>query len=62
MLRLEKRVTLTWYSALPLRIGIFLGGLTLLAAIACLIMLGTPSEVWWLSKRERAMANGTFRQ
>lgn len=36
----------------------FLGGLTLLAAFACLVMLGTPSEVWWLTKRERRMANG----
>ncbi|TRM55732.1 major facilitator superfamily domain-containing protein [Schizophyllum amplum] len=35
----------------------FLGGLTVVIGILCLIFLGTPSEVPWLSAEERKMAN-----
>ncbi|KAH8194464.1 hypothetical protein TruAng_011373 [Truncatella angustata] len=35
----------------------FLGGLTLLAGFLCLFLLGTPSEVHWLSPEEKKMAN-----
>jgi MFS transporter, ACS family, allantoate permease len=35
----------------------FLGGLTLLVGCLCLLLLGTPSEVRWLSEEEKKMAN-----
>ncbi|KAI0018646.1 MFS general substrate transporter [Xylariomycetidae sp. FL0641] len=35
----------------------FLGGLTVLTGSACLLLLGTPSEVRWLTPGERRMAN-----
>ncbi|KAI3398730.1 hypothetical protein diail_8596 [Diaporthe ilicicola] len=35
----------------------FLGSLTILVGCMCLLLLGTPSEVRWLSARERDMAN-----
>jgi hypothetical protein len=31
--------------------------MTLLAAFLCLFLLGTPSEVFWLSKRDKLIAN-----
>ncbi|KAI1376812.1 MFS general substrate transporter [Hypoxylon crocopeplum] len=34
----------------------FLGGITILAGILCLLFLGTPSEVRWLSADERKIA------
>ncbi|KAI1097184.1 MFS general substrate transporter [Jackrogersella minutella] len=34
----------------------FLGGLTILAGILCLLFLGTPSEVRWLSAEEKKVA------
>lgn len=38
-------------------INLFLGGLTVGMGIICFGILGTPSEVWWLSKREKRMAH-----
>ncbi|KAI1500298.1 MFS general substrate transporter [Biscogniauxia marginata] len=35
----------------------FLGGLTILTGLTCLFLLGTPSEVRWLSPEERKIAN-----
>lgn len=35
----------------------FLGGLTILCGFLCLLLLGTPSEVRWLSPEEKKMAN-----
>lgn len=35
----------------------FLGGLTILVGFLCLFLLGTPSEVHWLSPEEKNMAN-----
>ncbi|KAI1631112.1 MFS general substrate transporter [Biscogniauxia mediterranea] len=35
----------------------FLGGLTILTGFTCLFLLGTPSEVRWLSAEERKIAN-----
>ncbi|KAL1304395.1 hypothetical protein AAFC00_003395 [Neodothiora populina] len=35
----------------------FLGSLTILIGILCLFLLGTPSEVRWLSHEEKTMAN-----
>ncbi|KAK7748091.1 hypothetical protein SLS53_001343 [Cytospora paraplurivora] len=35
----------------------FLGSLTIFVGCLCLLLLGTPSEVRWLSPRERAMAS-----
>lgn len=35
----------------------FLGSLTVLVGCLCLFLLGTPSEVRWLSPEEKAMAN-----
>ncbi|KAL1664346.1 major facilitator superfamily domain-containing protein [Schizophyllum commune] len=35
----------------------FLGGFTIVVGLLCLIILGTPSEVPWLSVEERKMAN-----
>ncbi|KZT28235.1 MFS general substrate transporter [Neolentinus lepideus HHB14362 ss-1] len=35
----------------------FLGGLTLIVGILCLFLLGTPSEVRWLTPEQRRMAN-----
>lgn len=37
-------------------INLFLGGTTVGMGIVCLIFIGTPDEVWWLSKREKLMA------
>lgn len=37
-------------------INLFLGGLTVGMGIIFLIFVGTPDEVWWLSKREKLMA------
>lgn len=37
-------------------ISLFLGALTLGGAVACFFLLGTPSEVRWLSKEEKRMA------
>lgn len=37
-------------------ISLFLGGLTLLGAVASFFILGTPHEVRWLSKEEKRMA------
>ncbi|GMK54676.1 hypothetical protein CspeluHIS016_0112620 [Cutaneotrichosporon spelunceum] len=37
-------------------INLFLGGVTVGMGIVCLIIIGTPKEVWWLSKREKRMA------
>ncbi|OLN97808.1 putative transporter C417.10-like protein 3 [Colletotrichum chlorophyti] len=38
-------------------ISYFLGGLTTLVGCLCLLLLGTPSEVLWLSKEEKEMAS-----
>ncbi|TEA13684.1 putative transporter [Colletotrichum sidae] len=38
-------------------ISYFLGGLTTLVGILCLFLLGTPSEVLWLTKEEKKMAS-----
>ncbi|CAK9786196.1 hypothetical protein CC85DRAFT_271311 [Cutaneotrichosporon oleaginosum] len=38
-------------------INLFLGGVTVGMGIVCLVILGTPKEVWWLSKREKRMAH-----
>ncbi|KAJ9133808.1 Major facilitator superfamily transporter [Pleurostoma richardsiae] len=35
----------------------FLGGMTILTGALCLLLLGTPSEVTWLSAEEKHMAN-----
>ncbi|THW05169.1 MFS general substrate transporter [Aureobasidium pullulans] len=35
----------------------FLGTMTILVGVACLFLLGTPSEVKWLSPEEKRMAN-----
>lgn len=35
----------------------FLGSLTIIVGLLCLFLLGTPSEVRWLSDEERKMAN-----
>jgi hypothetical protein len=35
----------------------FLGGLTIMVGILCLYVLGTPSEVPWLTPEEKRMAN-----
>ncbi|KAI0030684.1 major facilitator superfamily domain-containing protein [Vararia minispora EC-137] len=35
----------------------FLGGLTVVVGILCLLVLGTPSEVPWLTPEEKRMAN-----
>ncbi|EIM89633.1 MFS general substrate transporter [Stereum hirsutum FP-91666 SS1] len=35
----------------------FLGGLTIVVGTLCLFLLGTPSEVPWLTEEERRMAN-----
>ncbi|KAK6951236.1 hypothetical protein Daesc_007767 [Daldinia eschscholtzii] len=35
----------------------FLGGMTILTGFLCLFLLGTPSEVRWLSPEERKIAN-----
>ncbi|ORY25048.1 major facilitator superfamily domain-containing protein [Naematelia encephala] len=37
-------------------IGIFIGGWTVLVAIISFFILGTPNEVWWLTKEEKAIA------
>ncbi|CAK9781993.1 hypothetical protein CC85DRAFT_288406 [Cutaneotrichosporon oleaginosum] len=37
-------------------INLFLGGLTVAIGIIFLFVVGTPDEVWWLSKREKLMA------
>jgi len=38
-------------------INLFLGGVTVLVGIIDFVMIGTPEEVWWLSKREKEMAH-----
>lgn len=38
-------------------ISYFLGGLTTAVGIICLFVIGTPSEVKWLSKEEKGMAS-----
>lgn len=35
----------------------FLGGLTIVTGLLCLLLLGTPSEVRWLTDEERRMVN-----
>lgn len=37
-------------------VSLFLGGLTLVGAIFCFFILGSPSEVRWLSAEEKKMA------
>lgn len=37
-------------------ISLFLGGLTLVGAIFCYFILGTPHEVGWLNEEEKKMA------
>lgn len=37
-------------------INLFLGGTTVGMGIVCLVFIGTPDEVWWLSRREKLMA------
>lgn len=37
-------------------INLFLGGTTVGMGFICLVFIGTPDEVWWLSKREKLMA------
>ncbi|ORY54937.1 MFS general substrate transporter [Pseudomassariella vexata] len=39
----------------------FLGSLTILVGFMCLLLLGTPSEVKWLSPEEKKMANTRIR-
>jgi ACS family allantoate permease-like MFS transporter len=39
-------------------IALFLGASTVVCAGLCFWLLGTPNEVWWLSKEEKVMANG----
>ncbi|KAL7425033.1 hypothetical protein Q5752_000721 [Cryptotrichosporon argae] len=38
-------------------INLFLGGTTVGVGILLFIFIGTPDEVWWLSKREKIMAH-----
>jgi hypothetical protein len=38
-------------------INLFLGGLTVGMGFVCMVFLGTPKEVWWLSRREKRMAH-----
>lgn len=38
-------------------IQLFLGGVTVFMGIIFLVLVGTPQEVWWLSKREKLMAH-----
>lgn len=37
-------------------INLFIGGVTLFMGLVSLLVLGTPDEVWWLSKREKRIA------
>lgn len=37
-------------------ISLFLGAATMVGAVACFFILGTPGEVRWLSKEEKRMA------
>ncbi len=41
----------------PLTYRQFLGSLTIAVGLLCLYFLGTPSEVPWLTKEEKRMAN-----
>jgi hypothetical protein len=43
-------------------INLFLGGLTVFVGIVFLFFIGTPDEVWWLSKREKLMAKARIVQ
>ncbi|KAK6974620.1 putative major facilitator superfamily transporter protein [Favolaschia claudopus] len=38
-------------------ISVFLGSITILCAIVCFFLLGTPKEVRWLSREEKNMVN-----
>jgi hypothetical protein len=38
-------------------INLFLGGVTVFTGIVDFIFIGSPSEAWWLTKREREMAH-----
>ncbi|BEJ11159.1 hypothetical protein CspHIS471_0105810 [Cutaneotrichosporon sp. HIS471] len=38
-------------------INLFLGGVTVGMGLICFAIIGTPKEVWWLSKREKRMAH-----
>lgn len=37
-------------------INLFLGSVTVFVGILDFLIIGTPEEVWWLSKREKDMA------
>ncbi|WOO83961.1 putative transporter [Vanrija pseudolonga] len=37
-------------------INLFIGGVTLFMGLVSLLVLGTPDEVWWLSRREKRIA------
>ena len=41
----------------PLMSPKFLGGLTTIVGILCLFLLGTPSEVTWLTPKEKEMVS-----
>ncbi|BEI92625.1 uncharacterized protein CcaverHIS019_0502530 [Cutaneotrichosporon cavernicola] len=43
-------------------INLFLGGVTVGIGIILLFIIGTPNEVWWLSKREKLMAKARIVQ
>jgi len=40
----------------------FLGAMTILVGCICLFLLGTPSEVKWLTPEEKRMANARIVQ
>lgn len=52
MLQYTGKVTESWKY-----MSYFLGSLTIIAGLLCMYFLGTPSEVPWLTKEEKRMAN-----
>lgn len=38
-------------------IQFFLGGMTIFCGILDLVLIGTPQEVWWLSKEQKVIAH-----
>lgn len=49
----EKSGTIAPWRAIQL----FLGGITILCGILDFIFIGTPGEVWWLSKEQKVIAH-----